>query len=153
MKVKRSLSLAAASAIVDGALAIARQQGFDPLTVVVLDSGGIPIAFKSEDGCGILRYNVALGKAYGPLGMGTSSRDLGDRMAARPNFSNALSAASDGRFIPVPGGVLIMDEDGAAVGSVGISGDVSAKDEFCAIHAIRDAGFTPEPAKVDESLA
>lgn len=145
MKVKRSLSLSTASAIVDTALSVARQSDFNPLTVIVLDSGGIPIAFKSEDGCGILRYNVAFGKAYGALGMGTSSRDLGDRMAQRSNFSNALSAASDGRFVPVPGGVLIIDNEGAAIGSVGISGDTSDKDELCAVHAICEAGFKSEP--------
>jgi glc operon protein GlcG len=32
-----------------------------------------------------------------------------------------------------------------AIGAVGISGDASDKDEFCAIEAIRAAGLTPEP--------
>ena len=43
------------------------------------------------------------------------------------------------------GGVLIVDAQGQAIGAVGISGDASDKDEFCAIEAIRAVGLTPEP--------
>lgn len=53
---------------------------------------------------------------------------------------------SDGRFIPVPGGVLILDAQGVAIGSVGVSGDASDKDEYCAIEGIRAAGLGSEPA-------
>jgi len=149
MKVKRSLSLVDAATIVDVALKTGREQDFDPLVVVVLDSGGVPVAFKSEDGTGVMRFDVAMGKAYGALGMGTSSRNLRDRMEKRPNFSNALSAASDGRFVPVPGGVLIVDDEGFAIGAVGISGDTSLKDEYCAIVAIKHVGHRTEPADVE----
>lgn len=149
MKVKRSLSLHDAAAIVDTALKCGREKNFDPLVVVVLDSGGVPVAFKSEDGTGVMRFDVAMGKAYGALGMGTSSRTLQDRMEERQNFSSALSTVSDGRFVPVPGGVLIVDDDGFAIGAVGISGDVSVKDEYCAIVAIKKTGFSTEPAEID----
>jgi uncharacterized protein GlcG (DUF336 family) len=57
-----------------------------------------------------------------------------------------LAAASGGRFIPTPGGVLIVNQEGIAIGAVGISGDASDKDEYCAIEAIKYAGFTAEPA-------
>jgi hypothetical protein len=33
------------------------------------------------------------------------------------------------------------------LGAVGISGDTSDKDEYCAIEAIKFAGFAPEPAE------
>ena len=39
-------------------------QGMMPLTVVVLDSGGHVIAMKREDGSGIMRNEIAIGKAY-----------------------------------------------------------------------------------------
>lgn len=149
MKIKTILSLAKADEIVDESLRLARHHDMTPLTVVVLDSGGKIIAVKSEDGSGILRYNVAFGKAWGALGMGVSSRLIRDRLKERPVFQGALAAASDGRFIPVPGGVLIVDGDGATIGSVGISGDTSEKDEFCGIKAIKSAGFASEPAEVD----
>lgn len=149
MRLKPSLSLPHADAIIETALAEARQESMLPMTVVVLDSGGRIVALKSEDGSGIMRFEVARGKAWGALGMGISSRLLRDRLSARPVFQNALAAASDGRFVPVPGGVLIEDTDGYTIGAVGISGDTSEKDEYCAITAIKAAGLVPEPAEPD----
>jgi uncharacterized protein GlcG (DUF336 family) len=139
-----ALTLKAAAAIVDAALAAGRAQSMMPLTVAVLDAGGHLVAFQREDGSGILRPEIAIGKAWGALGMGQSSRTLRDRLADRPNFVSALSAASDGRFVPVPGGVLIRD-GGGVLGAVGISGDTSDKDEYCAVTGIRAAGLTPDP--------
>lgn len=149
MKVRRSLTLETANTIVEESLKQGREIGLDAICVVVLDSGGIPVALQSEDGCGVLRYNVALSKAYGALGMGTSGRDLGERLAERPNFASALAALSDGRFVPAAGGVLIVDEDNMAIGAVGISGDTSPKDEYCAVRAIQLAGFDSNPKEID----
>lgn len=147
MDLKCALPLAAASTIVDTALARGREAGLLPLTVVVLDAGGHPVAMKREDGSGILRFDIASGKAWGALGMGMSSRSIRDRLSDRPTFQAALSVASAGRFVPVPGGVLIRDGDGAVIGAVGISGDASDKDEYCAIEGIRAAGLTPDPGQ------
>lgn len=142
-----TVPLAQASTIVDAAIAAARKAGLNPLTVVVLDPGGHMVAVKREDRSGILRVEVATGKAYAALGMGVPTRLLRDRLGDRPNFVSGLSAASDGRFIPVPGGVLIRDKDGAILGAVGISGDASDKDEYCAIEGVKAAGLTPDPAE------
>lgn len=151
MKLKHSLTLTSAETIIDAALAAGREHGLLPLTVVVLDSGGRQVAMKSEDGSGILRSEIAFGKAYAALGMGISSRLIRDRLSKRPTFLNALATASGGQFIPVPGGVLIEDSDGFTVGAVGISGDTSEKDEFCAIKGIHAAGHVSEPAEPDPS--
>jgi uncharacterized protein GlcG (DUF336 family) len=141
-----SLALNDADQIVTHALKLRVTNGLLPLAIAVLDSGGNVVVFKREDGCGILRYDIAVGKAWAALGMGMATRQIRDRLATRPTFQAALSAASDGRFIPTPGGVLILNKQGIAIGSVGISGDASDKDEFCAIEAIKLAGFMPEPA-------
>ena len=144
--VSSSLGLEAAARIVDAAIAERRRHGLLPLAVAVLDAGGNLVAFKREDGCGVLRYDIAFGKAWAALGMGMSTRLIRDRLKERPAFQGALATASDGRFIPVPGGVLVLDAAGQAVGAVGISGDASDKDEYCAVTAIRAAGFGSEPA-------
>jgi len=149
MRLQTSLSLAKANAIVTGALRLGREAGMLPLTVVALDAGGKLIAAQSEDGSGLLRFDIAFGKAWGALGMGISSRLIRDRLAARPAFQAALAAASDGRFVPVPGGVLVQTGEGVTIGAVGVSGDTSEKDEYCAVEAIRSAGLTPEPAGPD----
>ncbi len=140
-----SLDLATASRITDEALRLRQAHHLLPLAVAVLDAGGNTVSFRREDGCGVLRHDIALGKAWGALGMGMATRQIRDRLSNRPTFQSALSAASDGRFIPTPGGVLILDARGVAIGAVGISGDASDKDEFCAIEAIKTAGLTPEP--------
>lgn len=150
MKLRTSLSLPHADAIITEAIRHGRAESMLPLTVVVLDAGGRIVASGSEDGSGILRFDIALGKAWGALGMGMSSRLIRDRLASRPAFQNALAAASDGRFVPVPGGVLIEDGDGFTIGAAGISGDTSEKDEYCAIMAIRAAGLACEPAEPAE---
>jgi uncharacterized protein GlcG (DUF336 family) len=139
------LPLAEAAAIVDHALRIGQENGMLPLTVAVLDGGGNLLAFKREDGSGILRADIAAGKAWGALGMGISSRTIRDRLGDRPAFQAALAAASQGRFIPVPGGVLICRNDNIVIGAAGISGDASDKDEYCAIEAIKAAGLIAHP--------
>ncbi|MEV8469007.1 heme-binding protein [Fluviibacterium sp. DFM31] len=146
MKLASSLSLAKAEKIATTTLQIGRRENMKPLTVVVLDSGGRMVCMKSEDGSGLLRFEIALGKAYGALGMGLNSRTIRDYLSSRPSFQNAIAAASDGRFIPVPGGVLIEDNTGMTIGAVGISGDASDRDEYCAIHAIQAAGLAADPA-------
>ena len=144
--VQTSLSLALANAILNECLAVRQKEGLLPLAVAVLDAGGQLVAFQREDGCGILRYDIAFGKAWAALGMGMSTRLIRDRLANRPAFQGALSAASDGRFIPVPGGVLILNSQFAVIGAVGVSGDASDRDEFCAIHAIQHVGLGCEPS-------
>lgn len=144
--VASSLALAAAARIIATAIEERQKHGLLPLAVAVLDAGGNLVAFQREDGCGVLRYDIAFGKAWAALGMGMSTRLIRDRLKERPAFQGALASASDGRFIPVPGGVLVLDAAGQAIGAVGISGDASDKDEYCAVTAIRAAGFGSEPA-------
>ncbi len=142
-----ALTLEQATSIVDASLSAAREHELLPLTVVVLDTGGHQIALKREDGCGIIRVEVAVAKAYGALGMGVSGRVFGQRLSSKPVFATSLSTVSGGQFLAVPGGVLILDDAGAAIGAVGVSGDNSERDEFAAISGISAAGFASEPAE------
>ncbi|HMG80631.1 MAG TPA: heme-binding protein [Xanthobacteraceae bacterium] len=140
-----SVTLAQASTIVDVALKKARDSNLAPLTVAVLDSGGHLVAFKREDKSGILRFDIAFGKAWGALGMGFGSRTLASRAAKTPQFFTMLAAASGGRMVTNPGGVLIKDASGTIVGACGISGDTSDKDEMCAVAGIEAAGLKADP--------
>jgi uncharacterized protein GlcG (DUF336 family) len=140
-----SVTLAQASTIVDVALKKARDNNLAPLTVAVLDAGGHLVAFKREDKSGILRFDIAFGKAWGALGMGFGSRTLASRAAKTPQFFTMLAAASGGRMVSNPGGVLIKDSSGTIVGACGISGDTSDKDEMCAVAGIEAAGLKADP--------
>ncbi|MCL4768116.1 MAG: heme-binding protein [Hyphomicrobiaceae bacterium] len=142
-----SISLDIAERIVDGAIAAASRLGTAPMAAAVLDAGGHLVAFKRQDGVAFLRCDIAQAKAWTALAMGTSSRGSRDRLAQRPTFQAALSALSQGRFIPVPGGVLILGADRCVVGAAGMSGDASDKDEACCIEAVRAVGLLSYPAE------
>jgi len=143
--VASALRMVEAEAVLDGTLAAAREAGLLPLAVAVLDAGAQLVAFRREDGCGVLRFEIARGKAQAALGMGIGSRVVRDRLKERVAFQSAIAAASDGRFIPVPGGVLILDASGQAIGAVGVSGDASDRDEYAAIMGIRAAALGAHP--------
>jgi uncharacterized protein GlcG (DUF336 family) len=138
-----TLTLESASRIVDGALERAEELKLKPMTVAVLDSGGHLITFKRQDRSGILRPDIALGKAWGALGMGVGGRALAQRAAHAPAFYAALVGASQGRVIPVAGGVLVLDANKEILGAVGVSGDIPDNDESCAVHGIELAGLVP----------
>lgn len=141
-----SLNLDTAQSIIAEALSTGKQHGFKPLTVVVLDAGGHLIAAVRQDGASNNRFEIAHGKAYGALALGMGSRALMERAEQQAYFIAAAAAAIGGRLIPVPGGVLIRDGDGALQGAVGISGDSSDNDETAASKAIQAAGLTAQIA-------
>jgi uncharacterized protein GlcG (DUF336 family) len=143
------LTLAAASIIVDRALAEGRAHGYHPLTVAVLDAGGVLVALKREDKSSLLRPQIATAKAWGVLGMGFGGRELERRAQRAPAFFNVLSDLAEGRIAPVPGGVLIRNAGGDIIGSVGISGDTSVNDELCAVAGIKAAGLVPDTGDPD----
>ncbi len=140
----KMLTLSAADRIADKALEKGRELNLHPLTVVVLDAGGLTKVVKREDGSSLLRPEIALGKAWGTLGMGFGGREIARRAVKQAGFYSALSDMSGGRMVPVPGGVLIKSAAGEIIGAVGISGDTSENDEICAVHGIRSADLTPD---------
>jgi uncharacterized protein GlcG (DUF336 family) len=154
------LSLSVASLIVDKALERGRELGLAPLTIVVLDVGGHLKAAKREDGASLLRPEIAMGKAWGVLGMGFGGRELARRAARAPQFFTALTELAAGRLVAVAGGVLIRAAGsgsqaplvpiaGAIIGAVGISGDASEKDEDCAVRGIAAAGLVADTGGED----
>lgn len=141
-----SLSLEEARRIADSVIEFGRSNQTGALTVAVLDIGGHPRVILRDDASEFLRVDVAIGKAWGALGMGVPSRLLGEKHAL---FLNALVDVAAGRVVPVPGGVLIRRQ-GEIVGAVGVSGDTSEVDERAAVHAIESASLQPDYGQVEE---
>jgi len=139
------IDLVRASTIVDRALAHARSNGFPPMTVAVLDTAARLVAFAGEDGSSLLRERIARGKAHGALNMGVGSRSLAARAASNPAFVNALVSLADGNLVPVPGGVLIRDDNNAVIGAAGVSGHLPDDDEACAVHGITACDLRADP--------
>ena len=111
-----------------------------PLVITVLDARGCVKVTAAQDGTSLMRSEIAHGKAYGALAMGMGSRALFQRAQEQAYFVSAVNTMAQGRLIPVPGGVLIQD-GGALLGAVGVSGDTSDNDEACAVAGIEAAGL------------
>ncbi|MEX1081230.1 MAG: heme-binding protein [Halofilum sp. (in: g-proteobacteria)] len=140
---KVDLGLKQARKIIDGAMAEARRLSLQPMAVVVLDAGGNVVSADVEDGAGILRFDLAIGKAAGGLGFGASSSTMTARTTGRETFVSGVAAAAQGRFVPAGGGVLLLDDDDTIIGAVGASGDSPDNDEVCVHAGIDGAGMRP----------
>ena len=136
-----SLTLEQSVTIAQATLEKGREAGYKPLTVAVLDDAGVIKVVHRDDGSSLLRPEIAVGKAWGALGMGMSSRAVGELLAERTQFAASLAMLAGGRVVPVAGGVLIRDGSGDIVGAVGVTGDISDNDEECALHGIEASGL------------
>ncbi len=139
-KLTVTLPLQTAREIIAASLAEGRKRGLQPLTVVVVDAGGHIVSLDREDGSGIRRVEVARGKAGAALGIGIGSGVVGERNQGRDAFLASVATASGGEFVPVPGGVLVLDGADRIIGAVGVSGDASPEDQACAVAGIEGAG-------------
>ena len=138
-----NLNFDQASKIANETRANARETLTNPIAVAVLDSGGHLVVMEREDGAAFMRPPIAIGKAWGALGLGVGTRALETRLQNVPTsapFFASIAALTSGNLIPVPGGVLIMDGD-EIVGAAGVSGDTSDKDEACAVAGIESTGL------------
>ncbi|HET9829039.1 MAG TPA: heme-binding protein [Nocardioidaceae bacterium] len=139
-----TITLDTARTVIEAGRAHARDTGCKPMTVVVLDAGGHVTAVEREDGSANKRFEIAFGKAHGALALGLGSRALMARAEQQPYFIAAATAAVGGALVPVPGGVLVLENE-QVVGAVGVSGDTSDKDEAVAVAGIEAAGLTAQP--------
>jgi len=129
------LTLDQANRIAAAVLAKGRELALKPLCVAVLDPGGHLIALQREDGASNLRPQIAMGKASSALGLGVSSRVIGEMAAERPTFIASLAGLTEAAIVPAAGGVLVQ-LDGQLLGAVGVTGDTSDNDELCALHGL-----------------
>jgi uncharacterized protein GlcG (DUF336 family) len=135
------ITLDEAVRVVDAVLARGRELGCRPLSAVVVEPGAVVKAFKKEDGSSMLRFEMALGKAYAALALGRSSSLVRERAEARPLFMKYLFDASESRIFAEGGGMLIRNAAGEVIGAVGVTGDTQERDEELAAHGIRAAGL------------
>lgn len=140
-KLTVTLPLEKARTIIAATLKEGERRGLQPLTAVVLDVGGHIVSLDRADGSGTRRVEVARGKAGAALGIGIGSGVVGERNQGRDAFLASVATASGGEFIPVPGGVLVLDGSNHVIGAVGVSGDASPEDQACAVAGIEAAGF------------
>jgi uncharacterized protein GlcG (DUF336 family) len=136
----RAISLDEAMTIITACFAEAKRRKLRPLTAVVLDAGGRLKAALKQDGCAMLRFEVAYGKAYAALSMGRPSRMVLQKQREKPVFMENLIALADGPMFLEAGGQLIRDTTGEVIGAIGVTGDAGEMDDVCAIAGIHAAG-------------
>ncbi len=135
------LTLSQANQIIAAALASARAKSHRAMAVVVLDEAGHVRAVQREDGASMFRIEIATGKAWAAVGMGASSRTLGERARENPTFYGALPATAGGRFLAQTGAVVIKTAAGEIIGAVGASGGTGDEDEAICMVGVAAAGL------------
>jgi uncharacterized protein GlcG (DUF336 family) len=136
-----ALTLAQANRIIEAILTRAAELGCRPLSVIVVEPGCKVKAFQKEDGSSMVRFEMALGKAYAALALGRSSRLVRIRNEEKPAFMRYLIAASGDQLFPEGGGMQIRDAAGEVIGAIGVTGDTEDRDEELAVHGIHAAGL------------
>jgi len=137
------LTLAQANQIIAAALQRSTDSGYQPMAVVVLDAAGHTKSAQRQDGASMFRIDIASGKAWASIAMGTASRVLTQRAKDLPAFFGALASTGHGKFIPQTGAVLIKDAAGKVIGAAGASGGSGDEDEAICIAGIQAAGLQP----------
>ncbi len=137
------LTLQQANKLIVEALNAAHEKDMPPIAVAVLDSGAHLKAFQREDGVSFLRVKIAQAKAWGALAMACDTDQLAERYnqdALQQGFINALNGMTDGKIIPLPGGVLVRNDKNEIIGAIGAAGGVSTDDAACVTTAIKSFG-------------
>src|SRR5215470_6309690 len=141
----RAISLDEAVKIITSTFAAATDRKLRPLSAIVLDAGGRVKAFHKQDGCSLLRFEIAYGKAYAALSLGRSSRLVLQKSREKPVFMENLQKLADGPMFLEGGGQLIRDAvSGEVVGAVGVTGDVNEMDDIAAVAGIHAAGYSSD---------
>lgn len=135
------LTLKQANTIIEKAFEKAQEMKVKPLAVVVLDDSGNVVSAQRQDNASMFRFDVGLGKAWGAVAMGCSSRALAKRAKDNPNFMVTLAATAKGKFLPQPGAVLIRNAQGEVLGAAGASGGTGDEDEACCAFGVEQAGL------------
>jgi len=140
------ITLAKANEMIAGAFAKGAELGLPPIGAAVVDSGGHLIAMQRQDGVTFMRGHVCQAKAWSAVALGVNTSAIAARYESgtrEEGFINAQNAYSGGRVIPLPGGVLVLDEVGEVCGGLGVSGAAAEDDEVCARAGVESGGFKP----------
>jgi uncharacterized protein GlcG (DUF336 family) len=140
MKSAPALTLENGMAIAIAAQHHAREKGLAGMTVVVLDvDGAIRVALR-EDPQGTFGVDFALAKARTALGFLNSSLAI-SKIFSDPIPVSGLTVASDGKFLPIAGGVVVNDAQGRRIGAAAVAGGPPQMDHDIITAAVEAAGM------------
>ena len=121
-----NLSLPTAQLLVSRAIEEARQEFKRPVCVAVCDSQGFLIALGRADGSPVRSVAICQGKAYSAVRMGVST---GAFLARVQKENIEVGFFCDPALTALPGGSVLKNAAGDAIGGIGVSGLLSAEDQ------------------------
>ena len=98
---------------------VAKEYGAKPFSVAVCDKDGFTVLFNKLDGAKLLTINLTPNKAYTAARMGVSTADFLLRLQ-RDNLN--ISYFADDKFVGMPGGMPIYNDQQQIIGAIGIGG-------------------------------
>jgi uncharacterized protein GlcG (DUF336 family) len=121
------ISVAEAHAIIEGAVAYAREKNWR-MGVIVLDSAGEIVAGERMDGASGRNVRFAEGKAFAAVMYRTTTQALSELYKTRPDRYFGIMNMYGNKVYLVGGGEPIMLE-GQLIGAVGVAGLPEFEDE------------------------
>jgi glc operon protein GlcG len=121
------LTLDIAGQCLDRAMARAKQEFNRPICVAVCDLQGFLLAFARMEGAPVRSIQISQGKAYTAARMGVSTEAV---LARLKKEGIEIGYFCDPLLTALPGGSVLKDESGKAVGAIGVSGLTSAEDQL-----------------------
>jgi uncharacterized protein GlcG (DUF336 family) len=122
-----AIALAEARAIIDGAIAFARE-GNMRMAVVVVDQAGNVVSGDRMDGASLQNIRFAEGKAFASALYRQTTEDMAALYKTRPDRYFGIINMYPGKIYLVGGGVPLA-VDGKLVGGVGVAGLPEGVDE------------------------
>ena len=123
------------------ALELARQERVTAVTVVVTDAGGNIRCALRGDGVGHFGVDIAHAKCVTAVGFGRSSAKTAAVFADKPQLLPSFVSLTQGKFMPLGGGVVVVDASGAVVGAAAMAGSTPENDERFVTAAIKSIGL------------
>jgi len=131
---KRSISLAGAQRIIEGALREADSMGIR-VCVAVLDESGQLKAFVRQDGAALVTIKSSQDKAFTAVGFGIPSHAWYPMIKEDPALLHGVPTSIE-RVVIYGGGIPIKVE-GQVVGAVGVGGGTHEQDRAIAEAGVR----------------
>ena len=120
-------TLEAARGLLDRAMARATQEFKRPVCVAVCDMQGFLLAFARMEGAPVRSIQISQGKAYSAARLGVSTQSILERLKRE---GIEIAYFCDPLLTALPGGSVLKDASGAALGAIGVSGLTSAEDQL-----------------------
>jgi glc operon protein GlcG len=121
-----ALTWETAGRLVEQAMERAQQAFARPVCVAVCDAQGFLLAFARMPGAPVRSIAISQGKAYSAARMSVNT----DAFLARIRREQIdVSYFCDPHLTALPGGSVLKDKAGVALGAIGVSGLTSAEDQ------------------------